>query len=94
MMRQLRAHNVQRYDFVGVRINPEAGSKAEGLAQYKQRFGGKLIQGFIWKYALNPLKFRVYGWAVRALRGGDIVDQERRRSQSISTESIPQPAQR
>ena len=68
---------VKRYDFVGVRINPKEGSKQEGLMQYKQRFGGRLLQGYMWKYSLQPWKFAVYSLAVRYLRGGDIVDQER-----------------
>lgn len=78
-MLTFRELGVQRYDFVGVRINPEKGSKQEGLMQFKQRFGGQLVQGYIWKYALHPLKFALYSLAVRTLRGGDIVDQERPR---------------
>lgn len=68
---------VKRYDFVGTRINPKEGSKQEGLMTYKQRFGGQLIQGYMWKYSLRPLGFAVYNLAVRLLRGGDIVDAER-----------------
>jgi hypothetical protein len=76
-IRQFRGLGVQRYDFVGVRINPEVGSKQEGLMLFKQRFGGQLIQGYMWKYPLHSLKFGVYSLAVRFLRGGDIVDHER-----------------
>ena len=76
-IRQFRGLGVQRYDFVGVRINPEEGSKQEGLMLFKQRFGGQLIQGYMWKYPLHSLKFPVYSLAVRFLRGGDIVDHER-----------------
>lgn len=68
---------VKRYDFVGVRVNPGKSSKQEGLSQYKQRFGGQLVHGYMWKYSFHPLKFAVYTLAVRYLRGGDIVDQER-----------------
>lgn len=78
-IRQFRGLGVKRYDFVGVRINPEKGSKQEGLMMFKQRFGGQLVQGYMWKYPLHPLKFAVYSMAVRWLRGGDIVDQERGR---------------
>ena len=67
---------VKRYDFVGVRINPQKGSKQEGLKNYKERFGGDLIQGYIWKYSFKPLKFAVYSLAVKIIRGGDIVDHE------------------
>ena len=75
-MRQLKQLDVKRYDFVGVRISPERGSKQEGLKMFKERFGGFLSQGYMWKYSINPIKFAVYSWAVRILRGGDIVDLE------------------
>lgn len=68
---------VKRFDFVGARIDPEEGSKQETINSYKRRFGSTLITGYIWKYALHPLKFMVYLSAVRLLRGGDIVDRER-----------------
>lgn len=68
---------VRRYDFVGVRIDPERGSKQEGLDLFKRRFGGQLVQGFIWKYALYSLGAQIYSVAVRLLRRGDIVDRER-----------------
>ncbi len=75
-IRMFRNLGVKRYDFVGVRINPENGSKQEGLVMFKQRFGGQLAQGYMWKYSIRPLKYAVYSQAVRFLRGGDIVDQE------------------
>jgi hypothetical protein len=76
-IRHFRGLGVKRYDFVGVRINPEKGSKQEGLMTFKQRFGGQLVQGFMWKYGFHPLKYAVYSLAVKFLRGGDIVDAER-----------------
>jgi hypothetical protein len=81
-MRQFREQAVQRYDFVGARINPEPNSKQAGLVMFKQRFGGELNEGFMWKYSLRPLKFAVYSLAMRYLRGGDVVDQERARLQA------------
>ena len=76
-IKTFRNLGVQRYDFVGVRINPAEGSKQEGLMTFKQRFGGQLAKGFMWKYPLRPLKYAVYAKAVKYLRGGDIVDAER-----------------
>ena len=76
-IRLFKGLGVRRYDFVGVRINPEPGSKQEGLMTFKQRFGGQLHQGYLWKYSFNALKFSIYNMAVRFRRGGDIVDQER-----------------
>jgi lipid II:glycine glycyltransferase (peptidoglycan interpeptide bridge formation enzyme) len=75
-IRTFRSLGVKRYDFVGVRINPEKKSKQEGLMMFKERFGGQLFQGYMWKYPIRPLKYGVYSQAVRYLRGGDIVDQE------------------
>jgi len=75
-IRTFRNLGVKRYDFVGVRIHPDKGSKQEGLKMFKERFGGRLIQGYMWKFALKPIKYGVYSLAVRLLRGGDIVDLE------------------
>jgi len=76
-MRFFRSLGVECYDFAGARINPEKGSKQEKLAMYKRELGGQLVEGYIWKYPIRPLKYAVYSLAVRFLRGGDIVDQEK-----------------
>jgi hypothetical protein len=76
-IRQLRERGVRSYDFVGARINPEPGSKQEGLKRFKERFGGQFVQGYMWKYSFQPIKYFLYGTGVRLLHGGDIVDQER-----------------
>lgn len=68
---------VKRFDFFGARIDPEKGSKQEALNSFKRRFGATLEQGYIWKYPLHPLKYRLYGLAARMRSGGDIVDAER-----------------
>jgi hypothetical protein len=75
-IRQFRAMGVKRFDFQGVRINPEKGSKQAGILHYKEGFGGRLVQGYQWKYSLRPLNSIAYSLAVRLLLGGDIVDQE------------------
>lgn len=81
-MKQFRNLGVKQYDFVGVRICPKEGTRQEGLYQYKQRFGGKLVQGYIWKHSIRPLKYFIYAQAVQSLRGGDIVDQEHHKLKS------------
>jgi Acetyltransferase (GNAT) domain len=73
------ASGVKRFNFQGVRIHPEEGSKQQGILNYKKGFGGEMIQGFMWKYSFRPLKAAVYSLAMRMLKGGDIVDQEQRR---------------
>lgn len=82
-IKMFRNLGVKRYDFVGVRINPTEGSKQEGLMTFKQRFGGYLSKGFMWKYSLSPLKYAVYSQTIKHLRGGDIVDAERHKLQSF-----------
>lgn len=82
---------VQRYDFVGARINPEKGSKQDALSSMKRRFGAKLNQGYIWKYSIKPLSYKLYGIASRWRSGGDIVDAERHKMQNmINTETDKQ----
>jgi hypothetical protein len=81
-IRQFSAMGVKRFDFQGVRINPDKGSKQEGILTYKQGFGGAFIQGYVWKYPLRRLKAMAYSVAVRLFMGGDLVDVEHRRADS------------
>jgi hypothetical protein len=76
VVRQMRNLGVQRFDFVGARINPEKGTKQDGLRMFKERFGGTLHQGYIWKCGFNRIKYWIYCTAMRINRGGDIVDLE------------------
>jgi hypothetical protein len=73
---------VRQYDFCGVRINPEKGSKQAGLYMFKERFGSQLFQGFMWKCSLHPIKSYIYSLGVRLFRGGDIVDAEHHKLES------------
>lgn len=82
-MRQFRAMGVQRFDFQGVRMNPEQGSKQAGIFTYKQGFGGNPVQGYMWKYSLRRVTSLAYRVAARLLMGGDIVDQEQRRLRGV-----------
>jgi hypothetical protein len=75
-MRQFRAMGVKHFDFQGVRIRPEKGSKQEGIMNYKKGFGGRQVEGYLWRYPLRPLKSVAYSVAVRLLLGGDIVHKE------------------
>jgi hypothetical protein len=81
-IRLFRERGVERYDFVGARVDPDKGSKQEKLMLYKRQMGASLVRGYIWKYSLKPLKFAVYSLAVRLIRGGDIVDQEQHKLKS------------
>jgi len=76
-IRQFHDQGVKQYDFCGVRIDPEKGSKQAGLMMFKERFGPELRRGYMWKFSLNPLKSALYSLGIRVLRQGDIVDAER-----------------
>jgi hypothetical protein len=75
-IRQFHEMKVKHFNFTGARINPEKGSKQEGIATFKMRFGGKMVQGYMWKYSFRALKFAAYSVAFRLLKGGDVVDLE------------------
>lgn len=81
-IRLFKQLGVHLFDFVGARIEPEKGSKQEAINSYKRRFGGKLRQGYMWKYSLRPVRSLAYSFAVRFFRGGDIVDAERHKMKS------------
>ena len=59
-IRTFKKLGIRHYDFVGVRISPEKGSKQSGLKMFKQRFGGDLVLGYMWKYSYNQVKFAIY----------------------------------
>ncbi|MDO8847182.1 MAG: peptidoglycan bridge formation glycyltransferase FemA/FemB family protein [Coriobacteriia bacterium] len=75
-MLRAHQHGAGVYDFVGVRLNPEPDSKYAGLLQFKTRFGGEVIERFLWKMPLNEWKYALYGM-MRRMRGdaADIIDQ-------------------
>jgi hypothetical protein len=75
---------VKLFDLVGARIDPEPGSKQEAINSFKRRFGATLRQGYMWKYSLHPLKYRLYGLAAHFRSGGDIVDAERHKLKSVN----------
>lgn len=72
-----KKRGVKDYDFVGTRINPAKGSKQEALSSLKRHFGARLVQGYIWKFPFNSIKYRLYNLAARFRTGGDIVDVEK-----------------
>jgi lipid II:glycine glycyltransferase (peptidoglycan interpeptide bridge formation enzyme) len=81
---RFREMGVKRFNFQGVRIDPEKGSKQEGILNFKSRFGGRLVRGYVWKYAFRPLKSAAYTAAIRLLRGADVVDVERHKLERSS----------
>jgi Acetyltransferase (GNAT) domain len=71
--REFSKSGVKRFNFTGVRLDPEKGSKQEGIRNFKMRFGGELVQGYMWKYPFRPLKFVAYSVAEYLLMRGNAV---------------------
>jgi hypothetical protein len=53
-MLDMKANGVKRFSFVGCRINEDENSKYHGIQRFKERFGGELVQGYMFKKTLNP----------------------------------------
>jgi FemAB family len=81
-----RKLGVRKFDFYGARINPQKGSKQEGINLMKKHLGATLAKGYMWKYSLRPWRAWVYSTSVHVLRGGDIVDQEAHKLENYSLE--------
>ena len=56
----MKERGVMKYDFVGARVNPEPGSKLEGIQRFKSRFGGEMKVGYMWRYVNRPIRYKLY----------------------------------
>lgn len=75
----IKAKSVHFYDFVGCRINEDPKSKYQGIQDFKRRFGGELVSGYLFKVIFNRpmyLLFRMVVSIKNRTRYQDIVDQE------------------
>ena len=70
-IRQFSEMGVKRFNFTGVRIDPEEGSKQHGIKNFKMRFGGELVRGYMWGFPIRRLKFAVYSVGAYLLMRGD-----------------------
>jgi len=75
-IRRFKQLGVRRYNFFGMRVSPEPGSKAEGIRKFKERFGGDFVSGYMWKLPFRSNAYAIYQLAARLRTGGDVVDQE------------------
>lgn len=85
-IKDMKSQGVKKYSFVGCRINEDEDSKYHGIQRFKERFGGDLIQGVLFKVVFSPLLFRLFnaflglssllktGHVVK--RHPDIIDEE------------------
>ncbi len=78
-IRDMKAAGVERFSFVGCRINEDENSKFYGIQRFKERFGGELCQGFMFKVILAPVKYKLFHKLYQLRKGtelSDAIDQE------------------
>lgn len=78
-MKMFKMEGVKKYSFVGCRINEDADSKYHGIQRFKERFGGDLIQGYMFRSILHPAKRKLFQLLYRLKNGSklqDIIDSE------------------
>lgn len=84
-MLDMKANGVERFSFVGCRINEDENSKYHGIQRFKERFGGELIQGYMFKIDFNPIYHFLFNilvalssfrYSKRFQLPKDVVDQE------------------
>lgn len=56
-MLDMKAQGVKKFSFVGCRINEDENSKYHGIQRFKERFGGPVVQGYMFKKVLNPFMY-------------------------------------
>ncbi len=79
-IRHFKNLSVRKFNFVGARINPEEGSKLYGIKKFKEKFGGELTEGYLWKYSINPWKKYLYNFLIfirTCKKHKDIIDEEK-----------------
>lgn len=78
-MKYLKEQNVKRYNFVGCRLEVEAGSKYENIQRFKKGFGGELVECYLFKAVFNHTKKKVFDLLLQKRTGrtqNDVIDQE------------------
>ncbi len=83
VIKLLLKKGVKRYDFAGARLSNVTATKLEGIQNFKKRFGGELVQGYLWKMDIDSTSCKIFDNLLkvnRLLKGGkkynDIIDEE------------------
>lgn len=79
----LKQKGVKQYDFVGARLSNVSGTKLEGIQNFKKKFGGELIKGYLWKIDIDNVQCKLFDGLLivnrtikRAAKHRDIIDEE------------------
>lgn len=82
----MKNKSTSSYSFVGCRINEDVDSKYHGIQRFKERFGGDLISGFMFKVVFNNLYYSIAKFALKIMKQPihDAIDQEKHKWISIN----------
>lgn len=61
----MKREGVRFFDFVGARVNPEPGSKLEGIQRFKERFGSTLKVGYAFELIINKPQYELYKFLLK-----------------------------
>jgi len=83
LIKKLKHIGVKKYDFTGARLSNVSGTKLDGIQDFKKKFGGELIEGFLWKINIDNAKCLLFDNLIKlnnTLKGNkaymDIIDEE------------------
>ena len=60
VMLDMKSAGVKEFSFVGCRINEDPDSKYHGIQRFKERFGGELRRGYLFRYERTPFMYRLF----------------------------------
>lgn len=76
---KMKDEGVQRYSFVGCRIDVDKDTKLSNIQHFKSGFGGELIESYLFKCDINTIKARLFKLLMFVRTGKypkDVIDQE------------------
>lgn len=59
-VKYLKSNGVKKYSFVGCRIGEDEDSKYHSIQRFKERFGGTLEQGYMFKTVMSQWKYQLF----------------------------------
>lgn len=60
VMLDMKKSGVEEFSFVGCRINEDTDSKYHGIQKFKERFGGDLRKGYMFRYENKPYMYHLF----------------------------------
>lgn len=57
---EMKNMGVEKFSFVGCRINEDEDSKYHGIQRFKERFGGELVTGYLFRVVSKPCWYKLF----------------------------------